>query len=348
MYQLYELQKNVMAPARAMAWSGSRFLTHPLNPLAQTELARIGAAALDVFHHSTHPYGKPDFGLDHTVINGESVAVDEVIELRRPFGNLLHFSRSVARDDPKLLIVAPMSGHFATLLRDTVRTMLPDHDVYITDWHNARDVPLSEGRFGLAEYTRRQKQGILQQEVLRREVFSKVAIEDQELRAYYEDHKDEFKVPSRLRIRELVITKGATPEEQAAAKAKVALVKEALAKGAGFEALVREHSEGISRTTGGDLGWMEKGLLRPDLEKAALGLQPGQTAGPLESDRDFSFVQLIEAQIDGARPFAEVKDKIMEKLQEPKAQNAIEQYMQSLRVRANIRYQVAKDRILQG
>ncbi|MFN8011063.1 MAG: peptidyl-prolyl cis-trans isomerase [Holophagaceae bacterium] len=201
---------------------------------------------------------------------------------------------------------------------------------------------------GLAEYTRRQKQGILQQEVLRREVFSKVAIEDQELRAYYEDHKDEFKVPSRLRIRELVITKGATPEEQAAAKAKVALVKEALAKGAGFEALVREHSEGISRTTGGDLGWMEKGLLRPDLEKAALGLQPGQTAGPLESDRDFSFVQLIEAQIDGARPFAEVKDKIMEKLQEPKAQNAIEQYMQSLRVRANIRYQVAKDRILQG
>lgn len=201
---------------------------------------------------------------------------------------------------------------------------------------------------GLAEYTRRQKQGILQQEVLRREVFSKVAIEDQELRAYYEDHKDEFKVPSRLRIRELVITKGATPAEQEAAKAKVALVKASLAKGAGFEALVREHSEGISRTTGGDLGWMEKGLLRPDLEKAALALQPGQTAGPLESDRDFSFVQLVEAQIDGARPFAEVKDKIMEKLQEPKAQNAIEQYMQSLRVRANIRYQVAKDRILQG
>lgn len=171
---------------------------------------------------------------------------------------------------------------------------------------------------------------------------------DQELRAYYEDHKDEFKVPSRLRIRELVITKGATPAEQEAAKAKVALVKAALAKGAGFEALVREHSEGISRTTGGDLGWMEKGLLRPDLEKAALALQPGQTAGPLESDRDISFIQLIEAQIDGARPFAEVKDKIMEKLQEPKAQNAIEQYMQSLRVRANIRFQVAKDRILQG
>lgn len=200
----------------------------------------------------------------------------------------------------------------------------------------------------LADYTKRQKQNILQQEVLRREVFSKVAIEDQELRAYYEDHKDEFRIPSRLRIRELVIPNGATPQEQEAARAKVALVQGALAKGASFEALVKEHSEGISRATGGDLGWMEKGLLRPDLEKAALALKPGQTAGPLASDKDTSFIQLIEAQIDAARPFAEVKDKILEKLQEPKAQNAIEQYMQSLRVRANIRYQVAKDKILQG
>jgi peptidyl-prolyl cis-trans isomerase SurA len=201
---------------------------------------------------------------------------------------------------------------------------------------------------GLAEYTKRQKQSILQQEVLRREVFSKVAIEDQELRAYYEDHKDEFKIPSRLRIRELVIPKGATPQEQEAAKAKVSLVREAIAKGAKFEDLVKEHSEGLSKATGGDLGWMEKGLLRPDLEKAALGLKAGQVAGPLESDKDVSFIQLIEAQIDAARPFAEVRDKILEKLQEPKAQNAIEQYMQALRVRANVRYQVAKDKILQG
>lgn len=201
---------------------------------------------------------------------------------------------------------------------------------------------------GLAEYTKRQKQNILQQEVLRREVFSKVAIEDQELRAYYEDHKDEYKLPSRLRIRELVIPKGATPAEQDAAKAKVEAVRGEIAKGAKFEDLVKQYSEGLSRTTGGDLGWMDKGLLRPDLEKAAIGLKPGEVAGPIASDKDIAFVQLIEAQIDGARPFAEVKDKILEKLQEPKAQNAIEQYMQSLRVRANVRFAVAKDKILQG
>jgi parvulin-like peptidyl-prolyl isomerase len=201
---------------------------------------------------------------------------------------------------------------------------------------------------GLAEYTKRQRQQILQQEVLRREVFGKVAIEDQELRAYYEDHKDEYKLPSRLRIRELVIPKGATPAEQEAAKAKVALVQAELAKGANFEELVKAHSEGLSKATGGDLGWMEKGLLRADMEKAAFGLKPGAVSGALESDKDTAFIQLIEAQVDGARPFAEVKDKILEKLQEPKAQNAIEQYMQALRVRGNIRYLVPKDRILQG
>jgi peptidyl-prolyl cis-trans isomerase SurA len=201
---------------------------------------------------------------------------------------------------------------------------------------------------GLAEYTKRQRQNILQQEVLRREVFSKVAIEDQELRAYYEDHKDEFKLPSRLRIRELVIPKGATAAEQEASKAKVEAVRGEIAKGAKFEDLVKQYSEGLSRTTGGDLGWMDKGLLRPDLEKAAIGLKPGEVAGPIGSDKDTAFVQLIEAQIDGARPFAEVKDKILEKLQEPKAQTAIEQYMQSLRVRANVRFVVAKDKILQG
>lgn len=201
---------------------------------------------------------------------------------------------------------------------------------------------------GLAEYTKRQRQTITQQEVLRREVFSKVAIEDQELRAYYEDHKDEYKVPSRLRIRELVVPKGATPAEQEAARAKVEVVRAEIAKGANFEELVKAHSEGLSKATGGDLGWMDKGLLRSDLEKVAYALKSGQVSGPIESDKDTAFIQLIEAQIDAASPFADVKDKIMEKLQEPKAQNAIEQYMQSLRVRGNIRFVVARDKILQG
>jgi len=152
MYHLYELQRHALAPARALAWSSSKLLSHPLNPLAQTDLARMGAAALDVFHHSTHPYGKPQFGLDHTIIDGERVAVEEVTEVHRPFGNLVHFSRAAVRNDPRLLIVAPMSGHYATLLRGTVEAMLPDHDVYITDWADAKMVPLWDGAFDLDDY----------------------------------------------------------------------------------------------------------------------------------------------------------------------------------------------------
>lgn len=218
---------------------------------------------------------------------------------------------------------------------------------FATDADLERAVKGSLG-IGLPEFMKRQKQQMLQQEVLRREVFSKVAIEDQELRAYYEDHKDEYRQPSRFRIRELVLTKGATPEEQAATRAKVEAIQAELKAGKAFEELVKAHSVSPSKATGGDLGWMGKGLIRPALEQAAFALKPEEVSAPLETDKDVYLIQLIAAEADVVRPFSEVKPQIMEKLQEPKAQNAIESYLQGLRIRANIRYLVPKDTILKG
>ncbi|HLU91443.1 MAG TPA: polyhydroxyalkanoate depolymerase [Pedomonas sp.] len=152
LYELYEFQKKAMAQASAFATASSSLWQNPLNPLAYTNAGNMVAAALDVFAHTTRPYGKPKFGLDETVIDGKPVAVREEIVKRLPFGQLKRFRREADRTDPKLLIVAPMSGHFATLLRGTVSEMLPDHDVYITDWRDAKLVPEAEGRFDLDDY----------------------------------------------------------------------------------------------------------------------------------------------------------------------------------------------------
>jgi peptidyl-prolyl cis-trans isomerase SurA len=201
---------------------------------------------------------------------------------------------------------------------------------------------------GVTDWVKRSKQSQIQRAVLGREVYSKIAIEDQELRAWYEDHRDEYRQPSRFRIRELVIAKGATPEERTAAKAKVAEIQAELKKGKSFEELVRASSVSPSKDTGGDLGWMNKGLLRPAVEAAALALKTDQVSAPIESDKDICLVQLISADIDAVKPFADVRNQILEKLQEPKAQNAIENYMSRLRTRANIRYLVPKEQILKG
>jgi parvulin-like peptidyl-prolyl isomerase len=201
---------------------------------------------------------------------------------------------------------------------------------------------------GLPEFMKRQKQQAIQQFVLQREVFSKVAVEDNELRAYYEDHKEEYRLPSRFRIRELVLAKGATAEEQAAARKQLEALQAELKAGKAFEDLARQHSSSPSKATGGDLGWMNKGFLRASIEDAAVKLKPGQVSAPIETDKDLYLVQLISLEDAPVKAFAEVRDKILEKLQEPKAQNAIEQYLSGLRMRANIRYQVPKDDILKG
>lgn len=201
---------------------------------------------------------------------------------------------------------------------------------------------------GLPEFLKRQKQQSTQQYVLQREVFSKVAVEDNELRAYYEDHKDEYRLPSRFRIRELVLAKGATAEEQAEARKKLAEIQDALKAGKTFEELAKLNSTSPSKATGGDLGWMNKGFLRASIEEAAVKLKPEQVSAPIETDKDIYLVQLIALEDAPVKDFTEVRAKILEKLQEPKAQNAIEQYLSNLRMRANIRYLVPKDQILKG
>jgi len=200
---------------------------------------------------------------------------------------------------------------------------------------------------GLQAYLDRSRQDLLKQEVLRRDVYSRVAVDEQELLAYYQEHRLEYRLPSRFRIRELVLPKGVTPEEQKDTETRLAEIQAELKKGTPFETLVK-YSTAPSRSTGGDLGWLNKGVLRPDLEEAVLGLKPGQVSAPVTTDKDVYLLQLTDSEMDKAKPFAEVRASILEKLQEPKAQSAIEAYIQGLRIRANIRYMVPKDTILKG
>ncbi len=154
-YQLYELNHAMMAPWRAAADAMRLAYSNPLNPISHTYMGRAAAAGLEVFERTTRRYGKPTFGLPETVIDGVPVTVTEKIVWREPFCNLIHFQRALPKGhaaDPKVLIVAPMSGHYATLLRGTVEAMLPNSDVYITDWIDARTVPLAEGTFDLDDY----------------------------------------------------------------------------------------------------------------------------------------------------------------------------------------------------
>ncbi|MEO8375838.1 MAG: polyhydroxyalkanoate depolymerase, partial [Sphingomonas bacterium] len=152
LYDAYELQKSMLAGASAMANFGAGMLQNPSNPFAYFGGGSIVSSALEVFAHAAAPRGKPDFGLDHTIIDGKQVEIVEEIALRKPFGQLKHFVREGVTGGPKLLIVAPMSGHYATLLRGTVERMLPVADVYITDWRDAKLVPLADGSFDLDDY----------------------------------------------------------------------------------------------------------------------------------------------------------------------------------------------------
>ena len=156
LYHWYELGHAAVRPARVAADSYRMMLSHPFNPMTHTSAGRHAAAALEVFERTTRRYEKPKFGLPVTNVDGRQVAVTEEIVWASPFCNLIHFSRDIpaarSAKDPRLLLVAPMSGHYATLLRGTVETFLPDHDVYITDWKDARSVAAAEGTFDLDDY----------------------------------------------------------------------------------------------------------------------------------------------------------------------------------------------------
>lgn len=152
LYNAYEMQRAWLAGASALAAASAEWLGNPTNPLGYLGGGPMFAAALDVFAHAAAPRGKPAFGLDHVLIDGHEVRVTEEIVHRKPFGQLKKFVREGVEGSPRLLIVAPMSGHYATLLRGTVERMLPGHEVYITDWRDAKAVPLSAGRFDLDDY----------------------------------------------------------------------------------------------------------------------------------------------------------------------------------------------------
>ena len=152
LYHMYDAWHTALAPARFMAETAKTALSNPLSPLAYLPAARTMAAGAELFERTTRKFGKPEFGLGTTTIDGKKVKVSEEIVIEKPFCTLTHFKRNTDRKDPTVLIVAPMSGHFATLLRGTVEALLPHHEVYITEWIDARLVPLSDGRFNLDDY----------------------------------------------------------------------------------------------------------------------------------------------------------------------------------------------------
>jgi len=138
---------------RLMAELSRGWFGHPFSPFTLSPLAKEITASSDLFLRVTNRYEKPKWGLDTTTVNGREVPVEEEVTLHKPFCRLIHFKRAASsKDDRKILVVAPLSGHHSTLLRDTVRTMLPDNDVYVTDWVDARMVPMSAGPFHLDDY----------------------------------------------------------------------------------------------------------------------------------------------------------------------------------------------------
>ena len=154
-YFLHEASLALIAPARAASEAARLFFKNPANPASWTAFGRSVTAACDVFERSTRRYEKPEFALTTTTVQGETVAVTEEIVWERPFCRVIHFVRELppsTPSQPRLLLVAPMSGHYATLLRGTVEAFLPAHDVYITDWSDARMVPLTAGEFGFEDY----------------------------------------------------------------------------------------------------------------------------------------------------------------------------------------------------
>jgi poly(3-hydroxybutyrate) depolymerase len=160
LYQIYETQRSLMEPFADFAQAASKLYSNPLSPLGQSQVGQRISATYDLLYRLGKDYEKPAFGIQSVKVKGVDVAIHERIEVDKPFCELRRFKRfsddtttlTRLKGQPVVLVVAPLSGHYSTLLRDTVRTMLSDHKVYITDWKNARMVPLSEGEFHLDDY----------------------------------------------------------------------------------------------------------------------------------------------------------------------------------------------------
>jgi poly(3-hydroxybutyrate) depolymerase len=157
LYDLHELQRAFLNPMAAFTDTGSQLFSHPYCPLAYMPISRQVAATFELAHRLGKDYEKPEWGIASTIVDDKEVAITERTILSKPFCNLVHFKRALPRSrkpDPTVLLVAPLSGHHATLLRDTVRALLPAHDVIVTDWVDARMVPVSSGAFHLNDYVK--------------------------------------------------------------------------------------------------------------------------------------------------------------------------------------------------
>ncbi|MFN9212520.1 MAG: polyhydroxyalkanoate depolymerase [Betaproteobacteria bacterium] len=158
LYQLHDLQRKLMNPLSVWAQATAELFSNPYSPLAYTPLSRRLAAGCDLLHRLGKEYPKPAWGLPTTTVAGKTVPVAERVVVDKPFCKLIHFQRGLTNGlakrarDPTVLLVAPLSGHYATLLRDTVRALLPEHEVYVTDWNDAKMVPLAQGAFHLHDY----------------------------------------------------------------------------------------------------------------------------------------------------------------------------------------------------
>lgn len=152
LYYLHEMHRLAMLPARAAASNLRAAVNNPMNPWSYSPMARTFGAAADMFEQMTRRYGRPEWAIETVDIGGKAVQVTVEPVIRRTYGHLVHFRRDTDAKDPRLLIVAPLSGHFATLLRGTVEGLLPNHDVYITDWQDCRMIPLAQDRFNLSDY----------------------------------------------------------------------------------------------------------------------------------------------------------------------------------------------------
>src|ERR1700688_139360 len=150
LYLAYQAHSDIMSPVRT--WASMALAARGASALADSPAIRNLTAAYELIARAGLTHTRPPFGIGSVTVGNREVEVTEEATAVTPFGTLLHFKKDIATAQPRVLMVAPLSGHFATLLRATVRTMLPEHDVYITDWHNARDVPLTAGRFGFDEY----------------------------------------------------------------------------------------------------------------------------------------------------------------------------------------------------
>jgi poly(3-hydroxybutyrate) depolymerase len=151
-YQTYQALADTKKPLQMLAELAAGFIQEPRAGLTDDPWLRKLAAASELVSRCGLTHKRPAFGIETVTVGNRELAVTEEAVLTTPFATLLHFKKDTAAEQPPVLVVSPMSGHFATLLRDTVRTMLPDHDVYITDWHNARDIPLGRGRFDLDDF----------------------------------------------------------------------------------------------------------------------------------------------------------------------------------------------------